>query len=104
MAPPPPGRARRMRRPENPEQPPPVPPAQSIDLHRQQLHIVPGAQLVYAIAKKCFQARDVRAERLDAPRANAVEGAFRDDVAALPVVAAVEQDENGARFDVTERL
>ena len=86
------------------EQPRPAPALETVDAHREQLHVVPRADPIHPVGERRIERYEVRAEGLDSLGAQRLEAAFRDDIGALPVIASVEHDEEPARLDAAERL
>src|SRR5712692_61851 len=76
------------------EEPRAILPREPVHPHRQEAHVLPAAELPYPVPLERHDARDAPAERLDAMPADLVDRALGDDVAALPVGAAVDQDED----------
>ena len=77
---------------------------QPVHRHGQQLHVVPGREFVHPVAQKRREPHDVGAERLEPARVHLIDAALRDDEGALPVVVAVQHDEDAAGVDAAERL
>jgi hypothetical protein len=75
-------------------------------IHRdgEQLQVVPGGDLLEAIRKFRIEPGDGSAKCVEAPAAELLEAAFRDDIGALPIIAAVERDEYHAGLDAAEQL
>ena len=67
--------------------------SQAVDRDGQELHVVPALELVDAVAEPRRQREDDGAEVGDRLLHQVVGGALRDDEGALPVIAAVEHDE-----------
>ena len=76
----------------------------SVHLHGQQLHVVPARDLGDAVGDERHDPRHVAAKGVQARLAQAIDRAFRDHEAALPVVPAVEHHEEASRGDATHRL
>ena len=98
-------RRHRVRRVADAQQPGPLPVAQPVDLHGQQLHVVPVVR-----ARRRGRARNgaslaIAARGTPAGRARGISSMppFRDDERALPVVAAVEHDEHVPASTSAER-
>src|SRR5581483_6435029 len=86
------------------EQPGQIPSAQAIDRNRQQVYLLPVLQLGDAIGKKRRYPRDLGAERRQAVAPNPVEAALANHEGALPVLAAIDEQENPAELDAAERI
>src|SRR5690348_16739333 len=93
-----------MRRVSDAEEAGPVPFAQSIHLNRQQLDVVPIAELADAILQERIHLHYVGTEGLDTATLNLPEPAFGDNERALPVVTAIEHHENPSEIDAAEQL
>ena len=91
-----------MRCVSNAEEPGPVPLAQPIDLNRQQLDVVPIAELADTIFQERIHLHDVGAKSVDATTPNLVESSFRNDERALPIIPAIEHHENTSKIDAAE--
>ena len=76
----------------------PKPVEQSVHADRQKLYIVPAAQLLHAVARVGRELHDRRAKSFERLPAHLVELSLGNDVAALPIVAAIERDENPAGY------
>ena len=70
-----------------------APIAQTIDLHGEQFDLRPVVQLGHAVAQKSGEADNFILKLRQTARFDLVETALGNDEAALPVIAAVEQDE-----------
>src|SRR5213076_53644 len=68
-----------------------APITQTIDLYRKQLDLRPIAQLRHTVAEKSGEGGDVVLKLRQPTRFNLAEAAFRDDEAALPIIATIEQ-------------
>ena len=92
-----------MRRIADAQQPGAVPLPQAIDSDCQQLYLVPRGELGDPVREKGHDADNLRAKRLEPPPAQLVIAALRNHVRALPVVDAIQHDEDVAVADVAER-
>jgi len=84
------------------EEPRAVPRGQAVDENRQQLHVVPAPDVAHPIARDGREAGDLGPKRLEPGLSDLVDRSLRDDEAALPVLAAVEHDEQPARGEPAE--
>jgi len=75
-----------VRRVSDTEQPGPGPSLQATDLDGQELHVVPVPDLLDALPRHWQQAPQVGAERVEPAAPDLCGVAFRDHVAALPVL------------------
>ncbi len=75
-----------------------------IDLYGEQLDLVPGIELGGAAGEEGCELFDTGAESFEAVPLNLREEAFGDDVAALEIVVAIDEDECAAVVDVAERV
>ncbi len=71
---------------------------------REQFHVVPAFQFVDAVGQERRHLDDPRAEGVQAFSFHALNPAFRNDVGALPIVAAVQHDHHLAGLDMAERV
>lgn len=74
----------------------PVPGPQPVDAHSQQLDVGPLLQLVGSLAQIGCQTRDLFAKRRQTACLDLIKPTLRDCKAALPIIPAIEQDENSA--------
>src|SRR6476469_2600748 len=81
-----------------------MPHAQPVDENGQQLDVAPVAQLTHSIAHERDNGGERLAEGIETARLDVVEPSLVDDERALPVVAAIEGDQDVAAFDIPERL
>src|SRR5947208_16763131 len=86
------------------EQAGPPPALQPVDRNGQQLDVLPALQLVDPVAQKRRQAQDLAAKRVQATGAHLVVTALADHERALPVIAAVEGDEQAAVIETAGGL
>ena len=97
-------RRHRMRRIADAQQPGTKPGVQPVHRDGQQLHVVPRREFVHAVPQKRRKPHDVGAEGIQSARMHLVDAALWNDEGALPVVAAIQHDEDAAGIDVAERL
>ena len=97
-------RRHRMRGIADAQQAGPKPGVQPVHRHGQQLHIVPDREFLHAVAQIRRQPHDLGAERLQPARVHLVDAALGNDERALPVVVAIQHDEDAAGVDAAERL
>ena len=71
-----------------------VPARHAVDRDGQKLDLVPVGDLAGAVGERRHRACDVGAERRQALAVHLFDRALRNDVGALPIVAAVEHDED----------
>src|ERR1051325_11826784 len=81
------------------EQPRSVPLPQSIDLHGEELDRVPTLEFVNAIRCKRRQLRHALMERDQPLRFDVTAGTFGNHKPALPIVSAVQHDEDAAAVE-----
>ena len=81
-----------------------VPPGEAVHANRQELHVVPGAQFPDLLAQHRREPGHAVAKGREAGGADSLERALRDHVAALPVVAAVDHDEDLPRVEAPHAL
>ena len=86
------------------EQPRPVPSPETVHANGQQLEIIEALDFSRAPLEERRQLFEIVLECGDAPLADVGEGALGDDIAALPVVAAVDHDEDMAEPEAANRL
>ncbi len=77
---------------------------QPVHPHREELHVVPGRDLADAVGELRIEVDDLRAEGRQPLFAQRVVAALRDHESALPVVAAVEHDEEMPGLDTAKGL
>ena len=75
---------------------------QPVDRDAEQLDVVPDFQFADAVGEKRRHFDDPCAERFEAFRLHPLDPAFRNDIGALPVIAAIEHDHKSARLDMAE--
>ena len=73
------------------------PPRQPVERNREQLDLVPVLERIDHLGKPRVSPRDILSERRKAGATDLIGRALRNDISALPVVAAVELDQEGAR-------
>src|SRR5437773_2319184 len=81
----------------------PEPAREPVHAHGEQLHVLPVAQRA-RLGARVGEPRDLIAERREAAGADLVERALGDHETALPVVAAVEHDEDPPGLHAAEQL
>jgi hypothetical protein len=82
-----------------------VPVLEAVDLNGEELDLVPVGELVYTVGEERNEARERGAEGLETGRLDVGgEGVLCDEEAALEVVAAVDEDQEGAVVDVAESV
>ena len=86
------------------QQPGPIPLAQAIDANRQQLDIIPIAELTDAVARKRDQGRDLVAQGGQPPLPHFIGGSLGYDIGALPIVPTVDHRQDPAGLDAAEAL
>ena len=79
--------------------PGPMPAGQPVERDRQQFDLVPAREIDDRSGKEGRRPGDVRAEILEAPGAQRLGGSLREDIGALPVIAAIDQGEQPAGGD-----
>src|SRR5262249_47032165 len=79
-----------------------VPVLQPVDACGQKLHVVPRGNFLHAVRKSGGELDDFLAEGRQAATAKICEAALWNDEGALPIVAAIEHDEQMPRLDATE--
>ena len=82
----------------------PVPPGKPVDADGEQLHVLPAANLSHTVGGERRELRHSAPECLEAARVDRLDGSLRDDVAALPVLAAVDHDEDPADVEAPHGL
>src|SRR5665213_996303 len=88
----------------NAEQAGPVPLPQAVDLHRQQLDLLPILQFLHAIAEERSDLENAFSKRLQ-PRALCfLKGILTDNESSLEIIAAVDQDQCLAVIDGAQEL
>ena len=97
-------RRHRMRRIANAQEPGSPPFLQPIDRDAEQLDVVPAFQFADPVGEKRRHFDDAAAEGFEALGLHPLDAAFRNDIGALPVIAAIEHDHEPARFDMAERI
>ena len=70
----------------------------------QEADVIPAPKLADAVANEGRDAGEPLAKCLDAAPAELLRTALRDDVAALPVVAAIDRDEDAAGVEIAHRV
>src|SRR3954468_3488958 len=88
----------------NAEEPWSVPLPQSINLHGEKLNRLPTLEFLHTIRRKRCQLSDALAERHQPLRLDVTAGVFRDHEPALPVVCAVQHDEDAAAVEAAHRI
>src|SRR5260370_154325 len=97
-------RRHRVRRVADTKQSFAAPVTQTIDLYPEQLDLRPVIQLGHAIAQKSGETDNLVLKLRQPAPFDLVESPFRNDEAALPVIAAIEQHKKFAVLEKTERL
>ena len=77
---------------------------QTIDADRQQLHVVEGGDLGCEVDEKACLPHDVTPESIETAPMNLLDRALGNDVAALPIIAAIDRDEDAAGTEASDRL
>ena len=77
---------------------------QTIDGDAEEFDVVEALQFADAVGKKRRHVEDPPAERIKSFRLDFFDAALRNDIGALPVIAAIEHDHQLAGFDVAERV
>jgi hypothetical protein len=80
----------------------PPPSSQSIDRDAEEADVVLAFQFADAIGPKGRHFDDALTEGFEVLRLHALDPTLRNDIGALPVVAAIEHDHEPARFDMAE--
>src|SRR5947207_4941464 len=88
----------------NTKQPFPIPLPQVIQLHRQQLHIIPVRNFARVFRQKRSALPDFLPKHLQPALLSFLERTFADDVNALPIIPAVNQDHELPGANVTKSL
>ena len=70
--------------------------AQPVHLDGEELHVIPACDLAHPLAGEGERCAEALAECVESLRAHGVEGALADHERALPIVAAIEHDEDAA--------
>src|SRR5262249_54861978 len=83
------------------QEPRSIPLAQSVHLDGEGLDVVPFAELADAVAEEGDEPRDLLAEGVEPALVHGLDRSLRDRVAALPVLAALDQDEDRAGREAT---
>src|SRR4029079_1804466 len=86
------------------EEPRSVPLPQSIDLHGEELDRFPTLEFLNPIRRKRCQLSDALTKRDQPLRLDVTAGAFRDHEPTLPVVCAVQHDEDAAAVKAAHRI
>ena len=98
-------RRHRMRRVADAQEARPVPLPQPVDLHGQELDVVPAPQFRARDPASSGASSTIAARKASRPALlDLIVSALRDDVGALPVVAAIEHHEDLAGADAPERF
>src|SRR5262245_21556148 len=79
----------------------PIPSQQSVDTDRQELYIIPAAQLVHPGGSVRREFYNLVAKNCEVLLAHLLEESFGNDEAALPIVAAIERDKNPSRIEAS---
>ena len=82
----------------------PVPAPKPVDLHGQDLDLLPIVQLVHSFAQIWSELAKVGAECIQAARFDLVIGAFCDDEARLKIIRSIDQDQRLSVVHVSEHL
>ena len=85
------------------EEPGPPPISQPIDRDGEQLDVVPAFQFVDPVGRN-GDISTIRSRNARGPPNSRLDPALRDDVGALPVVAAIEHHHDPARIEVAESV
>ena len=93
-----------MRGISNAEQPRAMPLFQSVQLHREQLDLLPIVQFVNTIREIWGNARNHLAERFHSSGLDLFKRILTDDQPGLKVVTSVDENESPAVIDVAEQL
>ena len=96
-------RRHRMRGVANAQQSLPVPARHAVDLHLQQLDVIPARERIHRVGQELRQARHLAPEGGDALLAQLVLRSLRNDERALPVAVAVQGDQHRAGPDRAAR-
>ena len=81
-----------------------VPLPQTIDLHRQQLDLLPILQFLHAIAEERSDLQNGFSKCLKPTRLYFRKRVLLDDESGLEIIAAVDEDEDSAKIDVSQEL
>ncbi|HYC24474.1 MAG TPA: hypothetical protein VEC58_00425 [Roseiarcus sp.] len=81
-----------------------APTLEPIDHNRQQLQRVEAGNLVEPRARQSRQPGDIVLEGAEAPRAKSRVRILSDDIAALPIGAAIDADEDAPIVDTTDQV
>src|SRR3989441_8488988 len=79
-------------------------PPQTIDLHGEELDVVPVAQVADALAEEGCEPQDVGTQSVESASLDLGERSFAHDQTTLPVVAPVDHDEDLPVVDATQEL
>src|ERR1700756_51453 len=93
-----------MRGVANTKQPRLMPKRQPVDGDGEQINVVKAFEFGGAARQKWRKLFDTLPERRDAPRLELRGRAFGNDIAALPIGAAIDEDENVAAVGPAKRL
>src|SRR3989441_9119671 len=81
-----------------------MPPPQTIDLHGEELDVVPVPQVADALAEEGREPQDVGTQSVEAASLDLDERSFAHDQTALPVIAPVDHDEDLSVVDPPQEL
>src|SRR5438132_5144065 len=92
-------RGHRVRRVPNAQQTGAKPLQQSVHANRQELHVIPAAQLRYPVSRVRRQPHYLLAKSFESLPAHLFESTFGNDVAALPILTSIDRDEDSAGIE-----
>src|SRR5215472_1652180 len=81
-----------------------MPLAHPVDLHGQQLYLLPIGYFLHPLAEKWSELRKTLTERFDSALPQHLERALGNDHSGLKVVSPIEQDQKFSIVDVSEQL
>ena len=95
-------RRHRVRRIADAQEPRAPPFSQPIDGDAEQADVVPALQFADPVGQERRHFHELTAEGFEALRLHALDPALRDDIGALPVVAAIQHDHQSAGFEMAK--
>src|SRR5262245_56682773 len=97
-------RRHRMRGIANAEEAVTIPAPEPVDLHGENLYLVPVAQFIHAFVQIRRDLENAGLERIETTLLDLLEGAFADDESGLKIVRAIDQDEGFPIVHVAQHL